>query len=157
MHDPCTQNLSFWGVFAVGFITRPVGAILFGHIADATSRKLGLVLSIMVMAVPTVAIGCLPTYEQVGIAAPILLAICRALQGLSVGGEFGLAVRLLRKLKVLTFLVDLYHTGQINWQWLTPPWPSFHTQHCHVCHWKLRRLSTYRRFPLGRAKGLVER
>ena len=129
MHEPCTQNLSFWGVFAVGFITRPVGAILFGHIADATSRKLGLVLSIMVMAVPMVAIGCLPTYEQVGIAAPILLAICRALQGLSVGGEFGLAVRLLRKLKVLTFLVDLYHTGQINWQWLTPPWPSFHTQH----------------------------
>ena len=93
IHHPRTQNLSFWGVFAIGFITRPLGAILFGHIADATSRRLGLILSITVMAVPTVAIGCLPTYEQVGIAAPILLAICRAVQGLAVGGELGSAVR----------------------------------------------------------------
>jgi len=87
------QSISYWGVFAAGFTTRPIGAVIFGHIADTTSRKTALIASILTMALPTVAIGCLPTFNSIGVAAPIILAILRAVQGLAMGGEFGSAVR----------------------------------------------------------------
>lgn len=80
--------IATFGVFAAGFAMRPVGAILFGYIGDEYGRKTSLILSIILMAVPTACIGLLPTYEQIGIAAPILLTVIRLLQGLSLGGAF---------------------------------------------------------------------
>ncbi|KAF8062751.1 kgtP [Scenedesmus sp. PABB004] len=91
-NDLAVQQLSFWGVYAVGFISRPLGSILFGHIGDTRGRRITLLLSVALMAVPTVLIGCLPTFAQVGIAAPALLAVLRLVQGLAVGGEFGSAM-----------------------------------------------------------------
>ena len=77
-----------YAVFAIGFIIRPFGAILSGHIGDQYGRKSGLMLSIALMAMPTFLIGCLPTYEQAGVIAPLLLLLCRMIQGISLGGEF---------------------------------------------------------------------
>lgn len=74
--------------FAVGFIARPLGAVLFGHIGDKYGRKKALVASMILMAIPTGCIGLLPTYEMIGIYAPILLLVIRVLQGLSLGGAF---------------------------------------------------------------------
>ncbi|GAA5060288.1 MFS transporter [Nocardia callitridis] len=76
-------------VFAVGFVMRPVGAILFGAYADRHGRKRGLVLTIVLMATSSLVIGLTPTYENIGVLAPIVLVCCRLLQGLAAGGEFG--------------------------------------------------------------------
>lgn len=75
-------------VFATGFFARPLGAIIFGNIGDTYGRKTSLIISIITMAVPTAAIGLLPTYQSIGILAPITLIIMRLLQGFSLGGEF---------------------------------------------------------------------
>jgi MHS family proline/betaine transporter-like MFS transporter len=80
--------LAAFGVFAAGFLMRPLGSLLFGHIGDKKGRKLALTSSVTLMAVPTFLIGALPTYEQIGIWAPVLLVLLRLLQGLSVGGEY---------------------------------------------------------------------
>jgi MHS family proline/betaine transporter-like MFS transporter len=77
-----------FGIYAVGFVARPFGAILFGLMGDRAGRRAALVTSIFLMAIPTGCIGLLPTYEQAGIAAPLLLTLMRLLQGLSLGGEF---------------------------------------------------------------------
>ncbi len=74
-------------VFAVGFLMRPLGAVLFGHIGDKVGRKKALTLSIACMALPTLAIGFMPGYETLGVVAPFLLILCRLIQGLSIGGE----------------------------------------------------------------------
>lgn len=86
--DPTTELISAFGVFAAGFLARPLGGIIFGHIGDRLGRKKALVMTIILMAAPTAIIGCLPTYAQIGIAAPILLIIMRMLQGLSMGGNY---------------------------------------------------------------------
>jgi len=86
--NPYLATLMTYAIFATGFIMRPLGAILSGHIGDSQGRRGGLLLSITLMALPTFAIGCLPTYEQIGILAPLLLLICRMIQGISLGGEF---------------------------------------------------------------------
>jgi len=86
--DPLTQILASWGVFWSGFLARPLGSMVFGHIGDKVSRKFALTLSIYVMAIPTALMGCLPTYAQVGLLAPVLLIILRTLQGFAIGGEF---------------------------------------------------------------------
>jgi MHS family proline/betaine transporter-like MFS transporter len=91
--DPALQSIALWGVFAVGFVVRPLGAVLFGHLADNHSRKLALVTSIVLMALATMLIGCIPSYSTIGITSPVLLAILRALQGLAMGGEYGTSVR----------------------------------------------------------------
>src|SRR5215207_5101010 len=84
--------LAAFGTYAVGFVARPVGGILFGHFGDRAGRKKMLVLSLLLMGAATFAIGLLPTYAAAGVLAPILLVTCRLLQGFAVGGEWGGAV-----------------------------------------------------------------
>ena len=79
--------IAAFGVFALGFLARPVGSIVFGNLGDRVGRRFVLVVSVLTMAVPTTLIGLLPTYAQIGIAAPVILIVLRLLQGLSVGGE----------------------------------------------------------------------
>lgn len=86
--SPLLSLISSLSAFAAGFFMRPVGSILFGHIGDKYGRKRALSLSILVMAIPTVVIAVLPTYEDIGILAPIILVLCRLSQGLSTGGEY---------------------------------------------------------------------
>lgn len=80
--------MATFGIFAAGFIMRPLGGIIFGHIGDKIGRKSALLWSIYLMAIPTTLIGLLPTYEQIGWLAPLLLTFIRLAQGLSMGGEF---------------------------------------------------------------------
>jgi MHS family proline/betaine transporter-like MFS transporter len=86
--DEATQLLATFGVFAVGFVFRPLGAVLFGYIGDTYGRRLAMVIAILMMAIPTGCIGLLPTYAQIGIVAPVLLTLIRIFQGMSLGGEF---------------------------------------------------------------------
>jgi MFS family permease len=86
--NPVAGLINTFGVFAAGYLMRPVGGVLFGQIGDRLGRARALQLSIFVMAVPTTLIAVLPTYAQVGVLAPVLLVILRLAQGLSVGGEF---------------------------------------------------------------------
>lgn len=86
--DPFTSLLATFGIFAVGFVMRPIGGVLFGFLGDKFGRKSALVFSILMMAIPTALIGFIPTYQQIGIAAPICLTIIRLLQGLALGGGF---------------------------------------------------------------------
>src|SRR5215470_4915084 len=86
--DAVSSLLAAFGVFAAGFLMRPLGSLLFGHIGDKKGRKLALTASVMLMAIPTFLIGALPTYQQIGVTASVLLVLMRLLQGLSVGGEY---------------------------------------------------------------------
>jgi MHS family proline/betaine transporter-like MFS transporter len=86
--DPIAQLLFAFGIFAIGYLMRPLGGMLIGHIGDRFGRKEALSISVAVMAIPTFIVGILPGYEAIGLAAPILLTLCRMLQGLSVGGEY---------------------------------------------------------------------
>jgi MFS family permease len=92
--DPATATLQSLATFALAFFARPVGSALFGHFGDRVGRKATLVAALLTMGISTVAIGLLPTYAQAGIAAPLLLALCRLGQGLGLGGEWGGAVLL---------------------------------------------------------------
>ena len=85
--SPTAGLLSTLAVFAIAFVARPLGSILFGHIGDRHGRKPALAISVIMMAIATFGIGCLPTYETIGVAAPLLLVIMRLAQGLSAGGE----------------------------------------------------------------------
>jgi MHS family proline/betaine transporter-like MFS transporter len=80
--------LSAFLVFAVGFISRPVGSIIFGHLGDRLGRAKTLKLTIFLISLPALSMAFLPTYQQIGIYAPILLVVLRLLQGLCIGGEF---------------------------------------------------------------------
>ncbi|OQW33385.1 MAG: hypothetical protein A4E19_02950 [Nitrospira sp. SG-bin1] len=86
--DPSLSLIATFGVFAVGFLARPLGALLFGYWGDTRGRRTALAWSIILMALPTCLVGLLPTYAQIGLAAPLALTILRFFQGLSVGGEF---------------------------------------------------------------------
>lgn len=86
--DPIASLLGTFGVFATGFLMRPLGGLLFGDIGDRVGRKLALELSVVLMAGSTALLGLLPTHAAVGLAAPVLLTLLRLLQGLSVGGEY---------------------------------------------------------------------
>lgn len=90
--DPAVGTLASFATLAVGFFARPIGGAIWGHFGDRIGRKRMLVLSIIVMGIGTTVIGALPTYAQIGVAAPIILVILRFLQGIAAGGEWGGAV-----------------------------------------------------------------
>lgn len=92
--DPTSATLQSLATFALAFFARPLGAALFGHFGDRKGRKATLVAALMTMGPSTVAIGLLPTYQSIGVAAPILLALFRFGQGLGLGGEWGGAILL---------------------------------------------------------------
>lgn len=91
-HDPLVGKLLSIGTIGVGFFARPLGAIILSHFGDRTGRKSMLIFTLVAMGVSTILIGLLPTYEMIGVWAPILLVLCRLVQGLAVGGEWGGAV-----------------------------------------------------------------
>jgi metabolite-proton symporter len=90
--DPLVGTLLAYTTFFVGFISRPIGGIIFGHYGDRIGRKTVLVLTILIMGIATFLIGCLPTYASVGIWAPVMLLVLRIFQGIGIGGEWGGAV-----------------------------------------------------------------
>lgn len=90
--DPLAGTLAAFATYAVGFGARPLGGIIFGHYGDRLGRKAMLMLTMLIMGVGTFLIGCLPTYSEIGIWAPVLLVVLRVLQGIGVGGEWGGAV-----------------------------------------------------------------
>jgi metabolite-proton symporter len=92
--DPASARLASLATFAIAFFARPVGSALFGHFGDRIGRKATLVAALLTMGLSTVAIGALPTYSAIGVAAPVLLALFRFGQGLGLGGEWGGAVLL---------------------------------------------------------------
>ena len=92
--DPASAVLASLATFAIAFLARPIGSALFGHFGDRIGRKTTLVAALLTMGFSTVAIGLLPTYDAIGVAAPALLALCRFGQGLGLGGEWGGAVLL---------------------------------------------------------------
>src|SRR5215204_5694472 len=92
--DPAAATLASLATFAIAFFARPIGSAVFGHFGDRVGRKTTLVAALLTMGLSTVTIGLLPTYESIGLAAPVLLALCRFGQGLGLGGEWGGAVLL---------------------------------------------------------------
>ena len=87
--SPTLSTMVSFATLGVTFITRPLGAVIFGHFGDTLGRKKMLLSSLTIMGVATVIIGLLPGYESIGIAAPVLLVVIRLIQGLAVGGEWG--------------------------------------------------------------------
>ncbi|XVQ07713.1 MFS transporter [Spirillospora sp. CA-255316] len=87
--DPTVGTLAALGSFAVGFLFRPLGGAIFGHFGDRVGRRKMLMITVIIMGLVSTAIGLLPTYAAVGVAAPILLVTLRAIQGIAVGGEWG--------------------------------------------------------------------
>lgn len=87
--DPTAQLLSAGAIFAIGFLMRPIGAWVMGTYADRKGRKAGLTVSILMMSAGSMLIALTPTYETIGVGAPVLLVLARLIQGLSVGGEYG--------------------------------------------------------------------
>ncbi|MHA6803227.1 MFS transporter [Salinifilum ghardaiensis] len=92
--DPLVATMAAFASFAVGFLARPLGAVVFGHLGDRCGRRTTLILTVTLIGAATGAIGLLPNYAAIGLAAPILLTLLRILQGIAVGGEWGGAVTL---------------------------------------------------------------
>jgi metabolite-proton symporter len=110
--DPLTGTLLAFTTYAVGFVARPIGGIVFGHFGDKLGRKNVLVATLLLMGIATFLIGLLPTHAQVGVTAPLLLVTLRFLQGLGLGGEWGGAV-----------LMSLEH-GKPGHRGLAASWPQ---------------------------------
>jgi metabolite-proton symporter len=92
--DPATSVLASLATFGIAFVARPIGSMVFGHFGDRIGRKRTLVVALSTMGISTFVIGMLPSYASIGIAAPLLLALCRFGQGIGLGGEWGGAVLL---------------------------------------------------------------
>jgi MFS transporter, MHS family, alpha-ketoglutarate permease len=104
-HDPVVQQLNAAILFAIGFIVRPIGGWLFGHLADQYGRRKSLMLSVLLMCFGSLMIAVTPTYASIGVAAPALLGLARMVQGLSLGGEYGTSAT------YLTEVADARHRG----------------------------------------------
>ena len=104
-HDPVVQQLNAALLFAIGFIVRPIGGWLFGHIADHYGRRIALMLSVALMCFGSLLIAVTPTYASIGIWAPIILGLARVIQGFSLGGEYGTSAT------YLTEVADQRHRG----------------------------------------------
>ena len=87
--DPLSGTLASLATYSVGFVARPIGGAIFGHFGDRIGRKAMLMITMAIMALGTFAVGCLPTYQQIGVWAPILLVTLRFIQGIALGGEWG--------------------------------------------------------------------
>jgi MFS family permease len=92
--DPLTGTLEAFAVFAVGFAARPIGAAIFGHYGDRIGRKAALIATLLLTGLSTFLVGCVPTYEQIGIGGAVLMVVLRFIQGIGVGGEWGGSVLL---------------------------------------------------------------
>ena len=92
--DPLVGTIAAFGSFAFGYLSRPIGAVVFGHYGDKIGRKAMLILTLLIMGIATFLIGLLPTYDAIGVWAPILLLVLRFFQGIGLGGEWGGAVLL---------------------------------------------------------------
>ena len=103
--DPVVQQLNAAVLFAIGFIVRPIGGWLFGHLADHYGRRNALMLSVLLMCFGSLMIALTPTYASIGVAAPVLLGLARMLQGLSLGGEYGTSATYLAE------VADEHHRG----------------------------------------------
>jgi MHS family alpha-ketoglutarate permease-like MFS transporter len=103
--DPVVQQLNAAFLFALGFIVRPIGGWMFGHLADHYGRRLALMLSVLLMCFGSLMIAVTPTYASIGIAAPVILGLARMIQGLSLGGEYGTSAT------YLTEVADERHRG----------------------------------------------
>jgi len=104
-HDPVVQQLNAAILFAIGFIVRPIGGWLFGHLADHYGRRSALMLSVLLMCFGSLMIAVTPTYASIGVGAPALLGLARMIQGLSLGGEYGTSAT------YLTEVADRDHRG----------------------------------------------
>src|SRR5438094_6251733 len=104
-NNPVIQQLNAAILFAIGFIVRPVGGWLFGHLADHYGRRYALMLSVLLMCFSSLMIAVTPTYRSIGVAAPALLGLARIIQGLSLGGEYGASAT------YLTEVADAKHRG----------------------------------------------
>ncbi|HEY0203888.1 MAG TPA: MFS transporter [Acetobacteraceae bacterium] len=98
--DPTVQFLNIYGIYAIAFLIRPVGGILLGYYADMRGRRAALTLSVMLMCAASLMIAVIPTYGQIGIAAPILLLVARLIQGLSLGGEYAASATYLSEISL---------------------------------------------------------
>jgi MFS family permease len=92
--DPLTGTLQAFAVFAVGFVARPIGAAIFGHYGDRIGRKATLIATLLLTGLSTFLVGCVPTYEQIGVWGPVIMVVLRFIQGIGVGGEWGGSVLL---------------------------------------------------------------
>jgi MFS family permease len=116
LSNPFTSLLLTFGVFALSFLVRPVGALFFGYIGDHFGRRTALIISIIVMSLPTLFLGLLPNYATIGIAAPVLLTILRMTQGLAVSGELTSAT---------SFLVEHAHEKRRGFAGSLAMWSAF--------------------------------
>ena len=96
--DQTTKLLSAAGVFAVGFLMRPLGSLIMGKFADVHGRRAALTLSVTIMATCSMIIALVPSYQTIGIFAPIILVLVRMIQGLSLGGEYGISATYLSEM-----------------------------------------------------------
>src|SRR6185369_6886843 len=87
--DPFVGQILSFLTFTAGFVARPLGGVIFGYLGDRAGRKSALVATLLLMGLSTMLIGCLPTHEQIGGAAALLLTLLRLIQGIGVGGEWG--------------------------------------------------------------------
>jgi MHS family alpha-ketoglutarate permease-like MFS transporter len=104
-NDPVLQQLNAAVLFAIGFVMRPIGGWLFGHLADHHGRRNALMLSVLLMCFGSLMIAVAPTYASIGAAAPVLLGLARIIQGVSLGGEYGASAT------YLTEVADDKHRG----------------------------------------------
>src|SRR3981189_2488389 len=112
--DPLVGTLEAFGIYAVGFIARPIGAAIFGHYGDRIGRKSTLIATLLLMGLATFAVALVPTYESIGIWGAVILTVLRFIQGVGVGGEWGGSV-----------LMSMEWARNVRWAGLIASWPQF--------------------------------